>query len=289
MSVTTFSLQNATFEALRNAIHERLGLFYPDEQRDLLAMKLSPRLLELGLSSFQDYYYLLAYGREGEQEWRTLQSLLAVNESYFWREYAQIQAAVEHLLPSLLRERAGRPVRVWHAGCAAGEEPYTLAISLIERGLFLLGPLDILGSDMDEQALARARAGVYRPRALRALPPDLREKYFDPLPDGTWRLRESVRKRVRFLHLNLMDREALRRLPPLDVIFCRNVFIYFSRQAIRQVVTEFYDLLRPPGYLFVGAAESLLRVTTLFDIHEIGGAFVYTKAGDHPERGASHE
>ncbi len=289
VSWTRFVLSEPVFHLLREMIHERLGLFYEDGQRELLSDKLSPRLNDLGLDSFLDYYYLLKYDEQAEEEWSHLQSLLAVNESYFWREYVQIQAAAGVLIPRLQAEREGRPVRIWHAACAAGEEPYTLVITLIEQGSFVLGPIEILASDMDAQALARAREGVYRERAFRATPPVIREKYFDPLPDGTWRLRSLVRERVTFMQLNLMDLDRVRTLPPVDMIFARNVFIYFSREATRKVVEAFHDLLRPPGYLFVGAAESLLRVTTLFAIHEVGGAFVYTKVSDHPERGVRHE
>lgn len=271
-------LDDATFRLLRGLLEERFGVRYEDNQRDLLALKLAPRLQALGLSSFLDYYYYLRYDPQAVAEWPRAAAAIAVNETYFFREPDQINAVAYHLVPRWQAAHPGQVIRIWHAGCASGEEPYTMAIVLTESGAFERGPIDILGTDMNPQALDIAFRGVYRPRSFRATPPEVREKYFEPLDENQWVLKETIRQRVRFFQLNLMDMGAMARLTGIHVIFCRNVFIYFSPQNIRKVSEAFARSLREDGWLFLGAAESLLKISDRFELAEIGGAFGYRKA-----------
>lgn len=257
-------------------IHERTGLFYAENRLDLLADKIRP-LLGGSFGSFIDYYYYLKYDPNGDREWQRLQSALAVNESYFWREVDQIQSTAQVIVPRLQQERPGRPVRIWHAACATGEEPYTMAIALTEAGRFLHGPIEILASDFNNEALSAARKGIYRQRSFRGLPPEILDRYFTPTPDGRTQVDPAIRARVDFRYANLLDPSGVLSTPPFDVIFCRNAFIYFSETAIRQVIGQFHKMLAPSGFLFVAAAESLLRITNAFHLVEVGSAFGYQK------------
>jgi chemotaxis protein methyltransferase CheR len=280
-------MQNRPFMN-ENALHllvelilERTGLMYENSRVDLLIDRLTPLVIERGFDSFLDYYYLLKYDHQSEKEWRRLEAALAVNETYFWREFDQIQAAVDILIPQLQRSRPGVPVRIWHAGCATGEEPYSLAIALHMADRFSDGPIEISATDLNTEALARARAGIYRQRSFRTLPPSIRDSYFTELSKNELLLSDDIRAKVHFSHLNLMDQKMMALRQNYDIIFCRNVFIYLAPTAIKSVVTYFYHSLNSDGYLFVAAAESLLRFTTQFEFVEIGGVFAYRKSTGH--------
>lgn len=257
-------------------IHERTGLFYAENRLDLLADKVRP-LLGGSFGSFMDYYYYLKYDPNGDREWLRLQSALAVNESYFWREVDPIQSVAQVIVPRLQQERPGRPVRIWHAACATGEEPYTMAIALTEAGRFLHGSIELLATDFNNEALNAARKGIFRQRSFRGLPPEIFSRYFTPAQDGRTVIDPAIRARVDFRYANLLDPSGIPTTPPFDVIFCRNAFIYFSEESIRQVIGQFHKMLAPSGYLFVAAAESLLRITNAFHLVEVGSAFGYQK------------
>jgi chemotaxis protein methyltransferase CheR len=260
---------------LRDLIHDRAGIYFDDVQLELLLDKISPLVAERGFDSILDYYYLLKYDADADTEWKNLIDTLSVRETFFWREVDQIRALAEVLVPKYLQE--GATVRIWSAACATGEEPLTIAMALAEQGCLASEKLEIHGSDVSPQALAVARQGVYRERSLRNLPTTLREKYFLPIGKDAWRVRPDIHRKVRWSSVNLVSPEAAV-LANSRFIFCRNVFIYFSPGAIRKAVKSFSDGMPRPGYLFLGAAESLLRVASTFELHEINGAFVYVSS-----------
>jgi chemotaxis protein methyltransferase CheR len=267
-------LSEREFLVLRELIRERTGLFYDDSKRELLADRLTRRAVELGIETFIDYYYLLKYGPTPDGEWGRVLDALSVPETYFWREVEQIRALVDRIVPAHFARPGALPLRIWCAACATGEEPLSIAIALQDAGWFDRASIEILASDGSAQNVARARAGVYRDRAFRSLPPALRLKYFTPQENGL-RIAETLHARIRWKTANLASAVDVAGCLPADVIFCRNVFIYFSPEAVRAVVEQFAGGLRRPGYLFVGISESLLRMTDAFDLEEIGGAFVY--------------
>ena len=270
------ALPEGTAALIRNLINERTGMFFDNGKSDLLIDKLSPLVIERGFSSYLDYYYLLKYDAGARVEWQNVMNALSVQETYFWREIDQVRALVETLVPQWHARNSGAPLRIWSAACATGEEPLTIAIALNEAGWFERTPIEIFASDASSKAIARAEAGVYRERAFRNLPPHLRERYFEPAgPD--WRVNRDLHSRINWRLVNLMNESDVGPLASADFIFCRNVFIYFSESAIGRVVRSFARYIRPPGYLFVGAAESLLRLTTDFNLTEIDDAFVYLK------------
>jgi chemotaxis protein methyltransferase CheR len=272
----TLGLSDAAFSLLRNLIQERTGLFYDDRKRDVLADKLTARALECGFDSFLDYYYFLKYDEKAAAEWGQVMDALAVYETYFWREMDQIHALVDVVVPEYFAARRPQPLRIWSAGCATGEEPLTIAMALYEAGWFVRAPIEIYASDASPSAIQKAQRGVYRERSFRSLPAALRAKYFTRQEDG-WRVAPHLRSRVQWATANLLAKDQIAPFASSPVIFCRNVFIYFSPHTIRQVVHHFHERMPSPGYLFVAAAESLLRVTQDFELQEIGGAFVYVK------------
>ena len=270
------ALPNGTTTLIRNLINERIGMFFDNGKSDLLIDKLSPLVIERGFGSYLDYYYLLKYDPSACVEWQNVMNALSVQETYLWREFDQIRALVQTLVPQWQARNAHSTLRIWSAACATGEEPLTIAIALNEAGWFERASIEILATDASSKAIDRAQKGVYRERAFRNLPAQLRDRYFER--DGSdWRVRSDIHSRIKWSMANLVEENQISPFASADFIFCRNVFIYFSESAISRVVRSFSRFIRPPGYLFVGAAESLLRLTTDFTLTEIDDAFVYVK------------
>lgn len=271
-------LSGRALPLIRDVVHERLGLYYDVGRYDVLSDRLAPLVIQAGLESFLDYYYLLKYDEHASTEWRRVMDALSVGETYFWREIDQIQAVVDHVVPALLRERPLRPLRIWSVPCATGEEPLTLAMVLEERGWFDRAAIEIHASDASAAAVACAQTGRYRDRAFRALPAALREKYFVPRGENEWTVTPALQRRVAsWTVVNLMCEGELEPHAHVPVIFCRNVFIYFSPQAVERVVGQFARAMGRPAFLCLGASESLLKTRTSFELEEIGGSFIYVQ------------
>ena len=280
MGVNTGSLgvTGGADRLLRDLIHERTGLFFDNGKGDILADKLSPLVIERGFTSLLDYYYLLKYDEAAQGEWLNVMNALSVPETYFWREMDQVRALVEWVVPRWFAEPGAGPLRVWSAACATGEEPLTIAMALDQAGWLGRAPVEIYASDASPAAIEKARRGVYRERSFRNLPAELRARYFTQ--EGatkTWRVDARLHAAVRWGVVNLMDEAEVAPRASANVIFCRNVFIYFSGQSIGRTVRTFAAHIRPPGYLFVAASESLLRLTEDFELQETGNAFVYVR------------
>ena len=270
--VKTLRLPEGIPQLLRDLIHERTGLYFEDSRMSFLIEKLEPQVQARRFDSFLDYYYALKDNDAGE--WDRAWEALSVQETYFWREMSQVNALVDIILPSWFQKN-GMLFRIWCAACATGEEPYTIALALAEAG-FSDRPIEIVGSDASRAALEKAREGVYREKSFRTLPESLRQKYFEPIPEG-WRLSPEIKKQVTFRRANLLEPGDVAALARVHAIFCRNVFIYFSHHSIRQTVAMMAVKMPPGSHLFVGASESLLRLTTDFELQELGDALAYVR------------
>jgi len=259
-------------QLLRDLIHARTGLFFEDTRMECLIEKLEPGAQARGFCSLLDYYYALKENERGE--WDQAWEALSVQETYFWREMSQINTLIQVIIPNWFRKSI-QPFRLWSAACATGEEPYTISMALAEAGMSAL-PVEIVATDASLSALEKARRGVYRDKSFRSLPEGLREKYFERVPEG-WKISDELKARVAFERANLFEPGEVARFARVPAMFCRNVFIYFSRHAIRQTVAMVAAKMPPGGYLFVGASESLLRITTDFELKEIADALVYVR------------
>lgn len=271
--VDSLGLQPGAVTLVRDLVHDRTGLFYDEGRLGQMADRLAPLVTNRGFHTFLDFYYFLKYDEGADAEWVRVMDALAVPETYFWREIDQLRAIVDVIVPSLAPTLA-RPLRIWSVPCASGEEPLSLAMMLHRCGR--LEQVEISASDASQAALDAAARGLYRERAFRALPDELRDRYFTREGDR-WRVDMALRERISWSRVNLLDTTGVVRHAAADVILCRNVFIYFSETAIRQVVETLARTMPLPGYLCVGAAESLLRMTDRFELEQIGDAFVYVK------------
>ncbi len=262
-------LSPQVFAILSALIEERLGLHYAFVDAPILADKVSPRAIERGFESLLDYYYFLRYDPQSDAELDALAEVLVVNETYFFREADQLQ-----VLASILEQR-DRPSRVWCAASSTGEEPYSFAMMLDQRGV--LPKVEIVASDISARALARARAGRYRGRAFRTIPLEVRARYFREVGDD-WELDAAIRRAVSFRSINLLDDASITALGSFDAILCRNVLIYFREVGVVRIAARLTDRLATGGYLLVGASESLLRFSTALTCVERGGVFLYQRA-----------
>lgn len=266
-----------TLPLLRDLVNARTGMYYDEARLPFLHDRLTPLAIERGFDSLLDYYYLLKYDGQAEQEWARAIDALSVQETYFWREADQLAALANGIVPALIAS-GRRSIRIWSVPCSTGEEPLSIAMALEEAGWFGRLPIEIHASDASEAALRRAAAGHYGARAFRQLPPALRERYFEPAVDGQTPVKPSLRARVSsWSRVNVVRPEEVAPHAGADVIFCRNLFIYFTAATVGQVVRQFAQCMPSPGFLCVGAAESLLRITSAFELQDISGAHVYVK------------
>ena len=272
----SLSLPRGASALLRDLIHERAGLYYTDDRCGQMLDRLAPLVIERGFASYLDYYYLLKYDDSNAAEWGRVMDVLSTPETYFWREVDQIHALVDRIVPEFAASHGAQPLRIWSIPCAGGEEPLSIAMALHHAGWFERLPIVIEGSDASPAAIERAREGCYRERAFRNLPASLRERYFVQNGAG-WRISPELHGRVQWSIVNMAAEADVRAHAGASVVFCRNLFIYFSERAIARVVSTLAQGMPSGGHLFVGASESLLKVTSEFELTEIGGAFVYVK------------
>lgn len=267
------------FKLLREYIYRLCGLFFPDDNLFLMQSRLGVRLQTLGLRKYHDYYLYLRFHRSRDEEIERCIDALTTNETYFFREQPQLRAFSDEILEQLRAEKLAkgdRTLRIWSAGCSTGEEPYTIAMLILEKELFSTWRVEIIGTDISQRVLQAARQGVYGPNAFRTTDHRFQEKYFDPAA-GKFRIKENVRRLVSFGHLNLLDSKRVGLLQRMDIIFCRNVIIYFDLEAKRKVVETFESKLVPGGYLLLGHSESLLNVSTAFHLEHLRHDLVYRK------------
>ena len=268
-------LEEDEFRLLRELFNQHAGLWFNSDARGTLERRLRERIAALGLSSFGEYYQLLRFHERGRSELDEALDLVTINETYFFREDYQLRAYQEELLPMLLtggRER----LSIWSAGCASGEEVYTIAMSTLEGSPTTRCEVRVFGSDISRRCIAAARRGVYGGASFRATPADMRRRYFQERPGGTG-VTDEVRAMCHFGHLNLLDSARAAVVGRVDVIFCRNVLIYFDDVSRRRVIDMFYDRLLPGGFLLLGHSESLLNVSTAFELVHLREDLVYRK------------
>jgi chemotaxis protein methyltransferase CheR len=211
---------------------------------------------------------------------------ITIGETYMFRHPAQLNAMSTVILPQIMQSKTAiglKRLRFWSAGCSTGEEPYTLAMFLLEEKQLAGWTFDILATDLNTNSLESSRAGVYGDYALRNTPEPLRRKYFKDAGDGKLEVNALLRSRVRFDRVNLNDDSKMVFLKGIDVIFCCNVLIYFDLVSKRRVVQHFYNNLLPGGYFFLGHAESLFQVDEAFRLVHFSGTTAYLK----PAPGAS--
>jgi chemotaxis protein methyltransferase CheR len=268
------------FARLRDLLAGYSGVYLDTTRQRVLELGLARRLYATGndMSSYERHLQKPA----GRDELRQLAELVLNHETFFFRNGPHLRALQEVLLPEIHRRKPiGAPIRIWSAGCATGEEAYSLAIVAYETlGRPLARPVEIWATDLSESALQKARAGCYRGRAIGNLSPEILQRYFH-LRDGGHVVGDALRSLVRFEPLNLLD-PFPNDARGVDIIFCQNVTIYFQPPTCRSLIERFYDCLPVGGLLFLGFSETLWNIFDAFQSREVSGAYVYYKGSSDP-------
>lgn len=265
------------FRVLRDVVNAACGLELHVDQRAMVERRLRDRLGVLGLDSFGEYVRFLRSDPGAKGELEEAIEALTTNETYFWREEYQLRAFRDEVAPMLVRQANGRKrLVIWSAGCSTGEEVYTLATILLDLPDLDGWDLLVYGSDISKRCLAHARRAIYGPSAFRAAPPDFRKRWFIERREGA-QVADRVRQICHFGHLNLLEHERAPAVGRVDAIFCRNVLIYLDPRARRRVIDLFHERLYPGGVLFLGHSESLLNVSTAFELLHLRDDLAYRR------------
>jgi len=274
-------------DAVCSFVSERCGLYFKDHDLVSLGQAVADRMEAVQVKDEEEYYERLTNDAGKNDELRELINLLTINHTYFFRNERHMKALREHILPSLIEKKRSRTkgsiglapsLRVWSAGCSTGEEPYSLAIMLEELGAYEGGlSVEVLGTDVNTNAIAAANRGVYSANTLRGVSPELRKKYFEDIEAGgikSFELSKQIKDRVKFRDLNLLSGS----FPSgFDLISCRNVLIYFELPTIVEVVKKLFRSLDDEGYFFLGYSETMAYISGQFEMEEYDQAIYYRK------------
>lgn len=274
-------VSDAEFAQLRDFIYQQCGIYVADNRKYLLENRLANRLKHLNLKNFAEYYYYLQYDAGRKEELNRLFEVITTNETSFYRNPPQLQVFQEQILSDVLqslRKSGQKKLRIWSAGCSTGEEPYTMAIIIAEVLKNELASWDvrITANDLSERVLESARRGVYNEYTLRTTPKEILTRYFEK-QDSFYNVRPELKKLILFHQINLSDAAQVKRVERSQIIFCRNVIIYFDDDMKKKVIGSFYDNLLPGGYLIIGHSESLHNISRAFKPIHYPGAIIYKK------------
>jgi chemotaxis protein methyltransferase CheR len=278
------------YVAIRDLIYKISGIYHSEQKLYLLVSSCKRRFQATNVATPAQYLDQITKGPNRDPELRLLLNEITIGETYMFRHPAQFDALRDVILPEVMAAKAKigiKRLRFWSAGCSTGEEPYTLAMFLLEaKEKFLAGwNFDIVATDLNSRSLETACAGVYGEYALRNVNEGMRRKYFKPTPDGNLEAGSLLKSLIRFDRVNLSDDSKMVFLKGIDVIFCCNVLIYFDLASKRRVVQHFYANLTPGGYLFLGHAESLFHVDETFHLVHFPGTAGYLKPFGPPAAG----
>jgi chemotaxis protein methyltransferase CheR len=271
------SLNTEDFSRLCEFVYRRTGMLFNEAKRYYVERRVAERMKATGSRTFADYFTRLRIDSLNEVE--QLVNAFTVNETYFYREKHQLQCLTNDLLPNrVAREAFTKTIRIWSVPCATGEEPYSIAIWLLQNWPSVDAfDIEIIGSDIDTRVLEAARLGFFGKRALMQLPSDVVDKYFVSLGDDRWRIADDLRDSVRFATVNLINAPETAAFGRFDVIFCRNVLIYFDDASRRIAAENLYECLLPGGFICLGHTESMSRISPLFDVRRFSDAIVYQR------------
>jgi len=278
VALSQSSITDVEFERFRDFFYRKTGIKFEGSKRYFVDKRLLERMQQTGHSSFRSYFTFMRF-QATRDELQELINSMTVNETYFFREEYQFKCMAEELLNEVVSNKAkGEGIRIWSIPSSSGEEPYSIALYLLEHWP-LLNKIDveICSSDIDSKMLQNCRKGIYSQRSVKQLPKALLKRYFKELPGERFQIDRELRESIQFTQVNLSDRAQARRYRNFDLIFCRNLLIYFDEASRRQAAELFYDALNPGGYIFLGHSESMSRISSLFSVRKFSKALAYQK------------
>lgn len=266
---------------LRDYIYETTGMYFPDSKKYYFENRINRRLEELEINSYKLYLNYLRSNSSNGLEFSKLIQEITINETSFFRSLAQFKALVKVIVPEIVKSKnryALKQIRIWSAGCSSGEEAYSIALFLSNNLLHLLKDwkIEIFGTDIDTNVIKTATIGKYSDYSLRNISEEIRQKYFHINHNGFF-VNDNIKKLVQFKVGNLNETQSMIRMKNFDIVFCRNVLIYFNAQSKKRVLDHFYDSLQQHSYLFLGQSESLFGVTDKFKLIHFSGGMAYKK------------
>jgi chemotaxis protein methyltransferase CheR len=272
------TISDADFLKFRDFFYRKTGIHFDDSKRYFVDKRLLDRIDATGAEDFRSYFIALRFESSGA-ELQELVNAMTVNETYFFRENYQFDCMVNDMLDEIAkRKRPGGRIRIWSIPSSTGEEPYSIAIYLLERWKLIDDyEVEIFSSDIDTGVLESAHRGVYSPRSVGQLPRDVLQKYFTRTSEGDWAISRDIVSAVDFSRVNLSDPADTRRFRDIDLIFCRNLLIYFDDLSRRVAAEAMYDALTPGGFVCLGHSESMSRISSLFEVRRFPDAMVYQK------------
>lgn len=264
-SISHVMIQESEFCRLQTLIYEWTGIVIKENKRNWLVNRLAKRLRHLRLNTFSEYINYVSGGAQAQPEMVALIDAVTTNQTGFYREIKHFHFLEQTVLPQFIQTKtSSRPFKVWSSACSTGEEPYSVAVTLVEFFAKHTGfQFEILGTDISETVLRQCVAGLYQKAKLYPVPPHLRTKYF-VLNDGQYLVKPELAGSVSYKKLNLLQ-DFQRTLYGYDVIFCRNVIMYFDHETQETIVNKMYEVLKPGGYLFIGLSESLECLKTKYN------------------------
>jgi chemotaxis protein methyltransferase CheR len=274
-------ITDADFQKFRDFFYRKTGIHFEDNKRYFVDKRLVDRIEATAAGDFRSYFIKLRFEARGE-ELQQLVNAMTVNETYFFREAYQFDCMVSDMLAEIVkRKRPGGRIRIWSVPSSTGEEPYSIAIYLLERWPLIDDyEVEILSSDIDTTVLAAAQRGVYSQRSVSQLPKAYLDKYFSRFGAHDYAISRDLVSAVEFSRVNLCEAADTRRFRDIDLIFCRNLLIYFDDLSRRVAAEAMYDSLNPGGFICLGHSESMSRITSLFGMRRFADALVYQKPLD---------
>lgn len=271
-------ITDGDFAKFRDFFYRKTGIHFDESKRYFVDKRLIERIEATGCRDFRQYFVNLRFEAAGG-ELQELVNSMTVNETYFFREYYQFDCMVKDMLEEIVKtRRPGSRIKIWSIPSSTGEEPYTIAIYLLERWKRINEyDVEIMSSDIDTGVLAAAQRGIYSPRSVGQLPKPYLEKYFTKNRDGDYAISRDVVSAVEFSRVNLSEPAETRRFREVDIIFCRNLLIYFDDHSRRVAADAFYDALNPGGFVCLGHSESMSRISSLFTVRRFPDAMVYQR------------
>jgi chemotaxis protein methyltransferase CheR len=270
-------ITDSDFVRFRDFFYRKTGIMFADNKRYFVDKRLQERMLAVGQPVFRDYFNTLRFQASGE-EFQALVNLMTVNETYFYREEYQFRCLVRSILPEIVRRKApGAPLRIWSVPCSTGEEPYSIAFQLLDTWPEVdQYDIEIVASDIDTTVLDQAKRGLYGERAIQHVPKATLERYTRRVR-GAYEVIPDIRDSIAFARVNLSDPLSTRQFRNFDVVFCRNLLIYFDDASRRDAAQTIYDALKPGGFVCLGHSESMSRISALFELRKFAEAIVYQK------------
>lgn len=278
MNPVSITMTQEEYQLLNELLADHFGLYFPEHKKEIFESRVKPRLYALNLSSYMDYYYLLQFNSNGNKELNHFGRIVTNNETYFFRETHQFDALFSQAANELqIGASPNNTLRVLCAGCSSGEEAYTLNIISKENQFRIGNSIQVDAFDLSDNCIEMAIRGEYSPRSLRTIGEDLISRYFMSSASDGYRLKSLFRIGVKFVVGNILNLSSYPGPLPYDVIFCRNVFIYFSESALHKAINNFAHSLRQGGLLFLGHSESIIGISKYFEAIRLGNCIAYKK------------